>query len=80
MTWRTKPPDARGASAVWGQNPESTATARTACPDDFTGSGAYHPGALTGHGVGQVLQDGFEFDIYRRAAVEWNSISSHRRQ
>ena len=45
--------------------------ARTACPDDFTGSGAYypgaltgyHPGALTGSGVGPVLKDGFDFEL-----------------
>jgi len=34
-----------------------------ACPDDFTGSAAYHPGALTGSGVGPVLKDGFDFEL-----------------
>ena len=37
-------------------DPKVWRNARTACPDGFSGSGAYHPGALTGRGVGPLLR------------------------
>ena len=59
QTSAERPPLGPESLKVWAHRPESlTGNARTACPDDFTGSGAYHPGALTGYHPGALTGRG----------------------